>query len=344
MDNNKTKTTLGVALAASALLAAGAAVAQTQIKVVGSSTVYPFTTVAAERFSQVNGVSTPKVESTGTGGGMKLLCGGVGGSHPDISNASRPIKGSEVELCASNGVSEPLEVQIGYDGIVIAQSKSNPGVTLTREEVFLALARDLPDASGNLGPNPHRNWNDINPGLPAKAIRVYGPPPTSGTRDAFVELAMEEGCENAPNMAALKAIDEDRHEAVCASVREDGAFIEAGENDNLIIQRLVSNEDSFGIFGYSFLEENIDRVSGVSIDGVEPDFETIESGDYPLSRPLFIYVKTEHASTNPDLSDFVRFYVSDAALGPDGFLVDRGLIPLPEAELDKVRSAIEQAL
>ena len=248
-----------------------------QIEVVGSSTVYPFTTVAAERFSQVSGASTPKVESTGTGGGMKLLCGGIGGGHPDISNASRPIKSSEIKLCASNGVSEPIEVKIGYDGIVVAHSGANDDISLTREQLFEALARDLPDANGELQSNPHRNWSDVSATLPAKPIRVYGPPPTSGTRDAFVELAMEEGCEGVAHMDVLKAKDEDMHDSACTAIREDGAFIEAGENDNLIIQRLVANPDTLGIFGYSFLEENSDKVKGVGIDGVEPSFEAIEA-------------------------------------------------------------------
>ncbi len=338
---------LRLALLAPAVMAAGLSAlpaSAEQIEIVGSSTVYPFSTVVAERFGQVRGVAVPKVESTGTGGGMKLLCAGIGDGHPDISNASRAIKASEVELCASNGVSRPLEVKIGFDGIVMASSLSSDAMSLTREEVFLALARDLPDSSGELRPNPHVRWSDINPSLPNTEIRVYGPPPTSGTRDAFVELAMEEGCEAAPGMAALKAADGERFEAACASVREDGAFIEAGENDNLIIQRLVSNEDSFGIFGYSFLEENVDRVRGVSINGVEPTFESIEAGDYPLARPLYFYVKAEHAASKPGLSEFVRFFVSDAAVGPDGFLVDRGLIPLPAAELGAVRSAVERAL
>ena len=334
---------LALTLAGSMLIVPQQSLAE-QIEIVGSSTVYPFTTVVAERFGQAKGYATPKVESTGTGGGMKLLCGGVGGSHPDISNASRQIKDSEIKLCQSNGIGEPLEVKIGFDGIVMAQSKDNPEMTLTREEIFMALARDLPNGSGGIGPNPNKNWSDINPSLPQKAIRVYGPPPTSGTRDAFVELALEEGCKSAPGMAELKSADEDKFDAVCASVREDGAFIEAGENDNLIIQRLVSNQDSLGVFGYSFLEENIDKVTGVAVNGVVPTFESIEAGDYPLSRPLFIYVKTEHANEKPSMSEFVKFYVSDNALGSDGFLVDRGLIPLPEAELSELRVRIDQAL
>lgn len=314
-----------------------------QLEVVGSSTVYPFTTVVAERFGHAGGDSTPKVEATGTGGGMKLLCAGVGSAYPDIANASRAIKDSEIGLCASNGVSSPLEVQIGLDGIVIAQSARAEVLSLSRQQLFLALARDLPDRAGILHPNPHTRWSDIDPALPAKEIRVYGPPPTSGTRDAFVELVMEEGCLAVPGMAFLKNKDADLHAVACAAMREDGAFIEAGENDNLIIQRLVSNPDTLGIFGYSFLEENLDKVSGVAIDGTVPGFEAIEAGEYPLARPLFVYVKTEHGAFKPDLMKFVEFYVSEDALGPAGYLVDRGLVPLSPPQRDKMRTVVRLA-
>ena len=314
--------------------------ADEQISIVGSSTVYPFTTVVAELFGQNNGVSTPKVESTGTGGGMKLLCAGIGAEHPDISNASRAIKNSEVELCASNGISEPLEIKIGYDGIVIATSNTTDAISLTLEQVFLALAREISDASGKLVANSNKQWSDIDPSLPSLDIKVYGPPPTSGTRDAFVELAMEEGCERVVPENLIQ--DKDTRKAICTSIREDGAFVEAGENDNLIIQRLVSNSGTLGIFGYSFLEENLDKVQGVLIDGVEPLFETIEQGDYALGRPLFIYVKKEHVSVKPDARDFVEFYVSEESMGSDGFLVDRGLVPLAEAEQQQIRDAVSQ--
>ena len=315
-----------------------------QIEIVGSSTVYPFTTVVSERFSLIKETTAPKVEATGTGGGMKLLCAGVGLGHPDLANASRAVKESEIKLCASNGVSAPLEVKIGYDGIVMAHSNTEDAISLTQEEVFMALARDIADANGVLRPNPSKLWSDVSPSLPAREIRVYGPPPTSGTRDAFVELAMEEGCQRAPGMSTLKELDEAKYDAVCASIREDGAFIEAGENDNLIIQRLVSNPGTFGIFGFSFLEENLDKVTGVLIDGVEPTFEAIEGGEYPLARPLFIYVKREHADLKQDLRSFVMFYLDDAALGPDGFLLDRGLVPLPEGELAEARSKVAASL
>ena len=333
-----------VALACVAVVAAAAPARSEQLEVVGSSTVYPFTAKVAERFSQARGHQTPKVESTGTGGGMKLLCAGVGEGHADMTNASRPIKPSEIELCASNGVSEPVEVKIGYDGIVVAHGKGLQPFSVTREQLFLALARDLPDDAGNLAPNPNVSWGDVGAGLPAVPIRVYGPPPTSGTRDAFTELALEVGCEAAPGMEALKARDEDAHESACKSVREDGAFIEAGENDNLIIQRLVSNEDTLGIFGYSFLEENADKVVGVMVDGVTPTYESIGDGSYPLSRPLFVYVKAEHAAVKPSLAEFVEFFLSEDSLGQEGFLADLGLVPLPPDELGRVRSAVGSRL
>ena len=311
------------------LLALAAPAAAEQIEVVGSSTVYPFTTVAAERFSQVSGATTPKVESTGTGGGMKLLCAGAGAGHPDIANASRAIKPSEIELCASNGLKDPYELKIGYDGIVVAHSRSNFDWVLSRTDLFRALARSLPAADGSWQPNPHANWNDIRADLPAWPIRVYGPPPTSGTRDAFVELALEEGCEGVDHIDQVAKED---HDVACTAIREDGTFIEAGENDNLIIQRLVANPDTLGIFGYSFLEENSDMVKGIAVDGVVPSFEAIEAEQYPLARPLFIYVKWEHAAEKSGVREFVNFYISDDSLGEDGFLLDRGLVPLPAAE------------
>lgn len=337
---HKSKLGLAVLVAGSYCLSPSAFAADAQIAIVGSSTVYPFTTVIAELFGKATETKIPKVEATGTGGGMKLLCSGVGDQHPDIANASRAIKSSEVELCASNGISAPLEVKIGYDGIVVAHSADTDPLAVTRTQLFLALARQLPDASGVLQPNSNVNWSDIDPALPAIAIQVYGPPPTSGTRDAFVELALAEGCAEVAGMQELKSTDESRYDAVCTSIREDGAFIEAGENDNLIIQRLVSNPDAVGIFGFSFLEENLDKVTGVLIDGVAPEFEAIEDRSYPLARPLFIYVKTEHAELKSSLLEFVEFYVSEDVIGPDGYLEDRGLVPLPAAERDLMRAAV----
>lgn len=314
--------------------------AYAEIYIVGSSTVYPFATLVAERFNQVIGLAAPKVEATGTGGGMKLVCEGVGGKSADIANASRRIKQSEINLCDSNGAGKLIEVKIGYDGIVFANSLETAPISLSRSELFAALARNLPDANGELSPNPNLTWQDVNQSLLAVKIEVYGPPPTSGTRDAFVELVMEEGCKDFPGMAALKAIAEARYEAACAEIREDGAFIEAGENDNLIIRRLISNENSYGIFGYSFLEENIDGVRGIMIDGVEPTFESIADGTYPIARPLYFYVKQAHLEQKEELTSFVEFFISDDVAGEDGFLSEAGLIPLDSQELTQYRADV----
>ena len=300
------------------------------VDVVGSSTVYPFSTVAAELFAQQSGARAPKVEATGSGGGLQLFCAG-GDAAPDMTNSSRRIKVSEQELCAANGVSV-LEVKIGYDGIVVAQSAEAEPFALTRRELFLSLARQTPDDNGELQDNPHRKWSDVNPALPDTDIRVYGPPPTSGTRDAFAELVLESGCESYPQLAKLKQADKKQYQAVCHGVREDGAYIESGENDNLIIQKLAANPDSLGVFGFSFLEENRDKVRGLEIEGVSPEFDAIADGDYPVSRPLFFYASINRFDTTDNLREFVEFFVSEDVMGEDGALADRGLIPLPEEE------------
>jgi phosphate transport system substrate-binding protein len=322
-----------------ALLAATAvsAEARDQIRIVGSSTVFPFSTAVAEEFGKTSGFKTPIVESTGTGGGLKLFCAGVGVDHPDITNASRAIKESEVELCAENGVAEIVEVKIGFDGIVIANSKAAPHLDLTLQQVFLALAREVP-VSGQLVPNPFKKWSDIDGSLPDAAIEVLGPPPTSGTRDAFVELAMEGGCKGIPEIDALKEADEERHKEVCQTIREDGAFIEAGENDNLIVQKLEANAGALGIFGYSFLDQNLDKLQGSMIGGVEPTFEAIAAGDYPVSRSLFFYVKKAHLGVVPGIQEFVAEFTSDKAMGEEGYLADKGLIPLPAAMRAEVQT------
>lgn len=318
-------------LPAIALAAALCAPAQA-IDIVGSSTVYPFSTVAAELFVQNGGVA-PKVESTGSGGGLKLFCAGKGEGTPDIANASRRIKKSEQDTCAENDVGDILEVKIGYDGIVVARSLEAKGnLELTRRQMFLALGRDIPDADGNLVKNPNSSWSDADASLPSGVIRVYGPPPTSGTRDAFAELVLEEGCASYPDLKAIKKEDSKRYKGVCHGVREDGAYIESGENDNLIIQKLVSNPDSLGIFGYSFLDENRDKVRGVPIEGVVPEFDAIADGSYPVSRPLYFYVKLAHYGQTPGLEEFVNFFVSEDVMGEDGELSGRGLIPLPDEE------------
>lgn len=330
------KKALASALAVTAAFAVGSAnaAARDYISIVGSSTVYPFATVVAEQFGKTSSFKTPKIESTGSGGGLKLFCAGVGVENPDITNASRRIKSSEVERCAANGVKEIVEIKIGYDGIAVANSKQAGQFSLTRRDLYLALAKDVPAADGSekLVANPYKTWRDVNPALPATAIEVLGPPPTSGTRDAFVELVMEHGCKDTPWVAAMEKSDKNAFKAACFTIREDGAYIEAGENDNLIVQKLEANPDALGIFGFSFLDQNTDMVQGSLIDGVAPTFEAIASGDYPVSRPLFFYVKKAHAGVIPGIQEFVNEFTSDKAWGPEGYLADKGLIPMPEEE------------
>jgi phosphate transport system substrate-binding protein len=326
-------------LAVSALaLFAGPALARDQIRIVGSSTVYPFTTTVAENFGKTSGMKTPVVESTGTGGGMKLFCSGAGEDTPDMTNASRQIKKSEFEDCAKNGVSEIVEIKVGFDGLSIAASKAAPAMKLTKEQIFLALAKQVPDKDGKLAANPNMLWSDIDPSLPKEKIEVLGPPPTSGTRDSFMELAMEPGAAKSKALADLKKSDVKAYDTVWKSMREDGAFVEAGENDNLIVQKLQANPKAVGIFGFSFLEENSSTIQDVEIDGVKATFETIASGDYKMARPLFVYVKKQHVGVVPGIAEFVAEYVSDKALGEDGYLGAKGLITLPGADAEKTRA------
>lgn len=331
------KALIAVAVTAVAASFATPAMARDTISIVGSSTVFPFSTAVAENFGRTTSFKTPKVESTGTGGGMKLFCAGVGVNHPDITNASRAMKASEFENCVANGVKEIVEVKIGFDGIAIANSKAAGVYDLTLKDVWLALAKDVPDPKGGGGlvANPYKTWKEVNPALPDAKIEVLGPPPTSGTRDAFVELAMEGGCNAFDSIKALKKEDEKKHKAVCHGVREDGAFIEAGENDNLIVQKLVANPNALGVFGFSFLDQNADKIQGAKINGVEPSYETIASGEYPVSRSMYIYVKKAHVGTIPGIAEFVAEYTSDKAWGPEGYLADKGLIALPDAERAK---------
>lgn len=316
----------------------GVAAARDQIHIVGSSTVFPFSTTVAERFGRGTRFKTPVVESTGSGGGLKLFCQGVGENTPDVTNASRRIKASEVELCARNGVAEIVEVQIGFDGIVLANSKQAERVELTLEQIFLALAKEIP-VDGKLVPNPNRKWSDVDPSLPDRKIEVLGPPPTSGTRDAFVEVAMEGGAKRIPWLAALRKSDKKAFKRVAHSIREDGAYVEAGENDNLIIQKLEANPTALGIFGFSFLDQNEDKIQGSLVDGAEPTFENIADGQYAISRSLYFYVKKAHVGRVPGLPEFVREFTSDDASGEEGYLADRGLIPLPESDREAVRAS-----
>jgi phosphate transport system substrate-binding protein len=332
------KTTLALFVAMASLSAFGSegAFARDQIRVVGSSTVYPFTTAVAEQYGRAGG-KTPVVESTGTGGGLKLFCAGVGADHPDVANASRRIKKSEYEDCAKHGVTDIVEIKIGFDGLSMAHAKGAADFGLTKKQIFLALAKEVPDASGKLVANPNKNWSDVDPSLPNKKIEVLGPPPTSGTRDSFVELVMEKGAEGIDAMKALKSADAKAFEKAWKSIREDGAYVEAGENDNLIVQKLAANPDALGIFGYSFVEENLNTIKAVPIDGVTPTYETIASGEYKVARPLFIYIKAQHVDLVPGLKDFVAEYVSEKALGEDGYLVAKGLIALPKDDLEASR-------
>jgi phosphate transport system substrate-binding protein len=328
-----------IVLAVSALaLFAGPALARDQIRIVGSSTVYPFTTTVAENFGKTSGMKTPVVESTGTGGGMKLFCAGVGEDSPDFTNASRRIKKSEFEDCAKNGVTDIVEIEIGFDGLALASSKDAKPIKLTKQQIFQALAKQVPDKDGKLIDNPYKMWNEIDASLPATKIEVLGPPPTSGTRDSFAELALEAGAAKFESLAALKKSDVKAFDVVWKSVREDGGYVEAGENDNLIVQKLQANPAALGVFGYSFLEENASTIQGAEVDGVAPTYETISTGDYKLARPLFIYVKKQHVGVVPGVAEFVAEYVSEKAIGADGYLADKGLVALPAAEAEKSRA------
>jgi len=313
------------------------------ISVVGSSTVYPFSTVVAERFGRGSAYKTPKIESTGTGGGFKLFCSGVGVQHPDVTNASRSIKSSEYNDCVKNGVTDIVEVKVGYDGIVMANSKKTAAMKLTRKEIFMALAKEVPDpkAEGKFIANPYKTWRDVNPSLPNVKIEVLGPPPTSGTRDAFVEMAMLEGANQFAAIKALAKSDKKKHKAVTETVREDGSYIEAGENDNLIVQKLETNPNAVGIFGFSFLDQNIDKIQGAYVDHVQPTFENIADGKYPLSRPLFFYVKGAHVDVIPGIRQYLDEFSSEKAWGKDGYLSEKGLIPMPEGERKQVREAVK---
>lgn len=324
---------------ASALVISTPALARDQIRIVGSSTVYPFVTTVAETFGKKTGNPTPIVESTGTGGGFKLFCGGTGDDTPDLANASRPIKDSEKELCAKSGVKGTTEIKIGYDGIVVANIAAAETFNLTREQLFLALAKQVP-VDGKIIDNPYKTWNDLDGTLPQVKISVYGPPPTSGTRDAFVEMVMEKACTGLPEFKAAYT-DEDARKKACGAIREDGTFIEAGENDNLIVQKLEANQEALGIFGFSFLDMNRDALHGVTIDGSTPTFEHIADGSYPISRPLFVYLKNDHLSNIKGIREFLKELVSGSAIGEDGYVIEKGLVPLHADELKKVQATVE---
>ena len=343
-----------LAVTGSLLLMAATAQAASRdyIDVVGSSTVYPFSTTVAETYGKKSGGKTPKIESTGSGGGMKLFCAGKGIGTPDITNASRRIKYSEYKSCQKNGVKEIIEVQIGYDGIAIANSRAAKQFQLTLRELFLALAEMVPSMKdGELIANPYKQWSDINPALPNSKMEGLGPPPTSGTRDAFAELALEGGCKTfgwikqlkkeskkakkAGNKAEAKRLKH-QYKEICHTVREDGAYIEAGENDNLIVEKLRANPKALGIFGFSFLDQNAEKVQGAVIDGVEISFDAVAEGTYPVSRPLYFYVKKSHVGKVPGIREFIAEFTSEDTWGEDGYLTDKGLIPLQDEERTKM--------
>ena len=319
------KTSASALVLAGAMAATTAASARDQIQIVGSSTVFPFSTAVAERFGQNTSFGTPIVESTGSGGGMKLFCAGVGEQTPDVTNASRRIKSGEFEQCVANGVT-PVEVKVGFDGIVLGSAKGGIELALTRDDIYGALAKNIVK-DGKVVANDATMWNEVNSSLPAVKIEVLGPPPTSGTRDAFVELVMEKSCPE-----EVEAQDE----KLCTEIREDGAFVEAGENDNLIVQKLEANPNAVGIFGYSFLDQNSAKLNGATVDGNEPTFEKIAAGDYPISRSLFFYVKKEHVGVIPGLEEFVAEFTDENTWGEDGYLADKGLIPLPEEDRETI--------
>lgn len=371
------KQILGAAAIAAVLggLSQAHAASRDTVSIVGSSTVYPFATVVAERFGRSTNFKTPKIESTGSGGGLKLFCKGVGANTPDITNASRRIKKSEFNDCQKNGVKDIVEVLIGFDGIAIANSKKSPRLELSRKDLFLALAKQVPGPDGKLIDNPYKTWKDVNSALPNTKIEVLGPPPTSGTRDAFAELALGGGAKKFASLKTLRGLKADKvgdikklmtslgipasvyeslakkkgkapkgkdlFKAVAYAVREDGAYIEAGENDNLIVQKLQANPNALGIFGFSFLEENGDKVQGSLVDGVSPSFDSIASGDYPVSRPLYFYIKAAHVGKIPGIQEYALEFTSDRAMGEDGYLPEKGLIPLSGKELKKVEEAVK---
>lgn len=318
--------------------------ARDQIEIVGSSTVFPFATAVAEQFGRTSKFKTPVVESTGSGGGLKLFCAGIGLEHPDITNASRRIKGKEFKNCQAKGI-DITEIVVGFDGIVLANAKGAPQLNLTRQQIYLATAKmvpnpDKPCQSNWCEPvkNPYVKWSDIDASLPDVKIEILGPPPTSGTRDAFQELAMSEGANKFPHMKKLKKADKSMWKKLTRTVREDGAWIDAGENDNLMVQKLSANPKAVGVFGFSFLDQNSDRLKGAIVEGIEPNFENIADGKYGISRSLYFYIKQAHVGTVPGISEYVAEFTSEKAFSEDGYLVDKGLIPLPASERQKYRN------
>lgn len=328
------KNTHKLVLAAALALSSVPAMARDTVSIVGSSTVYPFATVVAERFGRNTDFPTPKIESTGSGGGLKLFCQGVGTQHPDITNSSRRMKESEFKLCQSNGVKDITEVQVGYDGLVVANSVKGPDLDISLRDLYLALAKDVPNPNGTeeLVANPYKTWKDVNPALPNVKIEVIGPPPTSGTRDSFNELGVEGGCKTFPWLKAIKDQDKNKYKTVCRSIREDGYYIEAGENDNLIVQKLESSPNALGAFGFSYLDQNRSVIKAVKINGVSPNMETVGNSEYPMARSMFFYVKKAHVGVIPGIQEYLKEFTNDRAWGDEGYLAEKGLIPSPKKE------------
>jgi phosphate transport system substrate-binding protein len=338
MEAELTKHILAAGIAALALAGCGdqtGGASGQQIQIVGSSTVYPFTTAVAEQFQRTNPGMSVIVESTGTGAGMKLFCGGVGDNFPDMTNASRRIKASELEDCTRNGVKQVVEVPVGIDGLALIEANNGPGLKLSAADVYKAVA-----ATPFGQPNTARTWRDVNPSLPPVPIRVFGPPSTSGTRDSFAELILEKGCESDPAMKALKESDKDRHKTVCTKVREDGAWVDAGENDNLLVQKVTQDPGAVGVLGYSFMEENRDKVRGIPLGGIAPTAETISSLTYPGARQVYVYAKGEHVNVIPGMREFLAEY--SKAWGKGGYLERRGMIPSPADVQAKATQAATQ--
>ncbi len=327
-----------------AVMVSQSAHARDQIQIVGSSTVFPFATTVAEQFGRTSAFKTPVIESTGSGGGMKLFCAGIGLQHPDVTNASRRIKEKEYKKCKDNGI-DMTEIVIGFDGIVLANAKSGDKLSLTTRQIYLATAAKVPakgDAckdSCTLVDNPYKKWSDIDASLPNQKIEIYGPPPTSGTRDAFQELAMEGGAKTFPYIKAMKKKDKKAYKKLVRTVREDGHWIDAGENDNLMVSKLVANDKAVGVFGFSFLDQNADKIKGAVVNDVKPTFDNIADGKYNISRSLYFYVKHAHIGVVPGIQEYVAEFTSEEAFGENGYLLDKGLIPLPKADRKKYSNA-----
>jgi phosphate transport system substrate-binding protein len=327
-----------------ATLWVGSAAAGDQVRIVGSSTVYPFTAAVAEHLGRTGAAKPPVVEASGTGGGMKLFCAGLGVQQASATNASRRMKKGEFHQCARNGVREIVEVNVGFDGLTVAQSKHATPLNLTLTQLFLALAKEVPDRDGRLIANPYRSWSDIDRTLPNVRIEVLGPPPTSGTRDSLHELFLRKGAERLLPLANLKRLDPTAFDRVWKTLREDGLYVEAGENDNLIVQKIEANRNALGIFGFSFLAENVTRLRGIVLDGVEPEFENIASGRYGGARRIYVYLKKAHIGVIPGLDRFATEYVSSRAIGEEGYLAKKGLVTLPSAEADAVRKTVSDMI